>query len=485
MPRHHTIGFAVAFALACSRVADAQTPPAPTPQMPMSRFVTDLITAGGLVDSTRANNLPAFLAASELGRVPAELNQSIAMQITTFPFDRGLDTSAPGALDVPSHSALGPGFVVHAGAIGRGRLSASFNYQNTSFGSLDGTSFDSGQMGFVFKPPAAVQSAFGQNVLQEQMALRLEREAATFSLVYGATNRLDLGLAIPFVRVDMEGRLQSNLYRGAGASPDRYYFDVYPGTPAQAPGCSTSSFDIVAVNRAEQPPVNFVNAPYDMVQLATRTVYRRCTANGLGDVVAHGRFRLTPSAAAHALAVSLDAELPTGNADQLLGTGTTRTTAAVIWSRQTGRVAPHATVGYTHSFGKTTSQFNTVLPDGTPSPNPISLRLPDEINFSVGADVVFFRRLTTTLNLYGRRLQDLHRFSVDGSTAAAFGPGESPVPGTLTVEDGTGLDLLLGVIGAQVSLTDRTLLKGNVIVPAFGDGMKPRFGVGVGVGFRY
>jgi len=466
--------------LLCAPAAFAQTP---APQFPLSRFLTDLITSGGLVDSTRANGLPAFLVASELGGMPSALNQSIAAQLTTFPFDQGLDTSAPGTAGVPSHYALG-NVALHAGAIGRGRVSAAFNYQTNAFGSLDGTSLDSGRLGFVFKPPVGTQTAFGQNVLQESISLRLQREAATFSLVYGVADRLDIGLAVPFVRMDMEGRADATIYRSSAPSPDRYYFDVYPSTPVQTSACSASSVDVPGVNRAGQPATNIANAPYDMVELATRTVYRRCVADGLGDVTAHARYQIAPIGAS-ALAATFDVQFPTGNADDLLGTGTTRATAAAVWSRRAARVDPHVSAGYTHSFGRTTSVFNTVLPDGTPTPQPLSLRLPDEINFAVGADIQLVSRLTTSVNLVGRHIQDLRRFRIDSSTAAALGPADGVVPGTLVVGDGTGADLLVGVFAAQVALTDRTLLKGSILFPAFGNGLKPKAGAGVGLGFRY
>jgi hypothetical protein len=466
--------------LACAVDARAQTQ---IQQMPLARFVTDLLTSGGLVDSTRANGLPDFLVVSQLGGTPIELNQSIALQLTTFPFDQGFDTSAPGMSGLPSHYALG-NFTLHAGSIGRGKLSLTFNYQNNAFGSLDGTSLDSGRLGFVFKPPVGTDAAFGQNVLQEALSLRMQREAAVFSLVYGATDRLDVGIGIPVVRLDLEGRLDANIYRNPTPSPNRYYFDVYPGTPIQSAGCTSSSVDVPGLNRAEQPATNIVNAPYDMVELATRTVYRHCTANGVGDVIAHARYRIAPVGKS-ALAASFDVALPTGDADNLLGTGTTRATAAFIWSRQAGRVGPHASVGYTKSFGHTSSQFNAVLPNGTQTAQPLGLRVPDEFNFAVGADIVLLSRLTTSVNVFGRRLQDLRRFNVNNTTAAALSPSDGNVPGTLVAPDGMGADLLVGVIAAQVALTDRTLLKANVLFPAFGDGLKPKAGVGVGIGFRY
>jgi hypothetical protein len=340
-------------------------------------------------------------------------------------------------------------------------------------------------MGFVFKPPDALQSEFGRDVLQESLSLRLTRDIATFAVVYGATDHLDIGVAVPVVHLQAEGQVRSQIFTAASGNPsDRHFFDVYPATPAQASNCAGSSVDVPGINRSGLgTATQQIEAPFDMVELATRTVYRRCAANGLGDIVVHGRYRLG-SLGADGLAVSVDVRLPTGDKDQLLGTGATRTTGAVIWSGRAGRFAPHANLGYTVSIGDGSSLFNSVG-GNVAAPQGLDLAVPNEISFAGGTDIVFFRRLTTAVDVFARRVQSLHRFRVDGTTAGALGSGDPSVPGTLLQDDGTGATLLVGLASAQVALTDRTLLKGNLVFPLVGDGLKPRIGAGVGLGFRF
>jgi hypothetical protein len=187
---------------------------------------------------------------------------------------------------------------------------------------------------------------------------------------------------------------------------------------------------------------------------------------------------------ANALAASVDARLPTGDQDQLLGTGGTRTTAALIWSGQAGRFIPHANVGYTWSAGHGSALFNTVA-DGVSSPAPLNLKLPAEFDVAGGTDIVFFSRLTVAVDAFARRVQNLSKFSVNSSTAPALSPGDPSVPGTLLQTNGTGATLLVGMAAAQVALTNRTVLKANIMFPLFGDGLTPRVGFGAGLGIRY
>lgn len=497
--RVHRVVFIVLAVLAGSRIAGAQTTSAP-----LARFISDLVAAGARIDSTAAIELGDFLIAPQLGGLPAQLNQSLGFQMSTFPFDMGLATSKPGFDSVPTHYGFGPSFSVRAGAIGRGKVSVSFNYQNVSLGWLDGIALRDSQMGFVLRPPASLQARFGRDAIHESLALRMQQDVATFGIVYGATDRLDIGVGVPIVHIEMEGQLQAGIFgsvytlspRTRNPVPvDAHFFDVYPSSPLQAGGCSTSAIDIQGVSHAPSDV-----ALFDMVELAQRTVTRKCKASGIGDIVAHARYRLNASDS-NALGVAVDAALPTGDADNLLGSGGTRVTGAVVWTGRAGRFLPHASAGYTYGIGHSSDLFNQVTsctastpaPPATrattctsvASPTLLDLKLPAEINVAGGTDIVFYRRLTIAADVFARRITDLNTFRVNDTTAPALQPGDPPVPGTLLQVKGTGANLLLAVAAAQVALTNRTVLKANLIIPMKGDGLTPRMGFGAGLGIRY
>jgi len=494
--RFRVVGILIV-ALACPRVASAQT------SAPLARFISDLIAAGARIDSTASVELGDFLLAQQLGGIPAQLNQAIGFQLSTTPFDIGVDTSKPGFEMVPMHYGFGPLFTAHAGAIGRGKVSVSFNYQNESYGWLDGIPLKSSRIGFVLKPPASLQSRYGRDVVQESLALRLQQDVATFGLVYGATDRLDIGVGVPIVHIEMEGQLRAQVFgsvytltpRPPTVPADSHFFDVYPSTPGQAPGCTSTAIDITGVPHAPGEV-----ALFDMVELATRTITRKCKASGIGDIVGHARYRLNASES-NALGVSLDARLPTGDEENLLGTGGIRTTAAVNWTGRAGRFLPHATAGYVIGVGDSTALFNSVTActATTPaapatrattcntiaSPTPLDLKPPSEINLAGGTDIVFYRRLTIGADIFARRISDLTTFTVSESTAPALSPGDPPVAGTLLQVKGKGATLMLAVAAAQVALTPRTVLKANMLIPMKGDGLSPRMSFGAGLGVRY
>ena len=488
--------------VASSRGAGAQTT-----TVPLARFISDLVAAGARTDSTAAVELGDFLIAQQLGGLPAQLNRSLGFQLATFPFDMGLATSAPGFESVPTHYGFGPSFAVRAGAIGRGKVSVSFNYQNVSFGWLDGIPIRDSQIGFVLRSPASAQSRFGRDVIHESLSLRMQQSVATFGLVYGATDRLDIGVGVPVMHLEMEGQVQARIFgavpslvprnRVPGIPPDVHFFDVYPSTPQAASDCSRSAIDIQGVDHAPGEV-----ALFDMVELASRTVTRKCKASGIGDIVGHVNYRLN-SSESNALAVTVSAALPTGDADNLLGSGGTRVTGGVAWRGRSGRFLPHAAAGYTYGIGESSALFNSVTqctastptPPATrattctaiASPTPLDLGLPAELNLAGGTDIVFYRRLTIGADLFARRIADLTKFQVSPTAAPVLQPGDPPVPGTLLQVKGTGATLMVAVASAQVALTDRTVLKTNMLIPMAGkgDGLSSRMSFGFGLGVRY
>src|SRR5262245_4075327 len=157
------IGLALVAVLAAARPARAQT------SAPLARFVTDLVAAGARVDTTRSVELGDFVLAQGLGGLPSQLNQALGFQMATNPFDMGLETSKLSFESVPTQYGFGPAFSIRAGAVGRGRTSVSFNYQNASFGWLDGIKLDSADIGFVLRPPASLAGQFGRDLVYEQL----------------------------------------------------------------------------------------------------------------------------------------------------------------------------------------------------------------------------------------------------------------------------------------------------------------------------
>ena len=92
--------------------------------------------------------------------------------------------------------------------------------------------------------------------------------------------------------------------------------------------------------------------------------------------------------------------LPTGDKENLLGTGAVQTKLLLIASGEIARFAPHVNFGYTFSHGGLSSSLTTLPTSNLPANAPtqtqinnetgISLvdpHLPDEINYVAGVDI--------------------------------------------------------------------------------------------------
>ena len=131
----------------------------------------------------------------------------------------------------------------------------------------------------------------------------------------------------------------------------------------------------------------------------------------------------------NALAAAIDLRLPTGNEDDLLGTGATQTKLQLIASGEYGVFAPHASFGYTFSNGEvsdlTADVANTVesgVPDRFDIPPPsFDPSVPDEVNYTFGFSAAAHPRLTLGFDFIGRTIRDVFRFDVRRSNARKSG----------------------------------------------------------------
>jgi hypothetical protein len=89
---------------------------------------------------------------------------------------------------------------------------------------------------------------------------------------------------------------------------------------------------------------------FDPLGLSNRTTYASAHARGIGDIVLRGKAQLVKTEEG-GLAVAVNVSVPTGDEEDLLGTGVLRVEARGIWSQQFGRVGAHLNGGYTTSGG--------------------------------------------------------------------------------------------------------------------------------------
>src|SRR4051812_798651 len=247
--------------LALALPARAQSPAASS-QTTVQDIVTFLVTNQGVATS----DFDKDRAAAEATRVT--LSNALLASIATVPvsssssgFSYRLNPTL-GTVERASQT-FGPLYVERALTAGAGQASIGFTLQYTKFNSLDGNNLQDGSFVTVANKFRDESAPFDT----ETLTLNVQTRTATFVGNVGVTDRVDIGAAVPFTQLSINGT-RINDYRGT-----------------------------------------------DLLQA-------RATADtsGLGDVAIRSKIRLTPDGPG-AAAFGVEARLPTGREEDLLGTG--------------------------------------------------------------------------------------------------------------------------------------------------------------------
>jgi hypothetical protein len=375
--------------------------------------------------------------------IPALFNQQIVSQIASFPigspsggFSFKFD-AASGTFERVTNS-FGPAFAERALTNGRGKFTFGANYQYSKYNSFEGQSLDSGDIKFYLEHEDVPDRIFFEGDLV-QTALRLDLTSATTTLFanYGITDALDVAVAVPIVRVKMDAHIDATVLRLATGDLNIHAF----------PGGST-----------------------------TETFSDAGEANGIGDMLLRAKYRFA-SQPGGGVAVGLDVRLPSGDSEELLGTGATSATITLIGSSSRGRWAPHFNIGF----------FATGDSDVAP--------LYNEFNYKVGTEFVAAQRVTLSADFVGRSLMDATRLTLTDVTHSYFSP--TGVPGSSTFEEyapkppsGGGLfdstlNLMSMAIGGKFNVAGQFLINANVLVALNNAGLTARFTPVIGFDYTF
>jgi len=354
-----------------------------------------------------------------------QLNRGIASQLATFPVGSssgGFSYTFDPALGVFSRStdSFGPIFAERANTAGKGKFSFGANATRFTFDSFEGDSLRDGDITLFLthsdlnRDGDHLDFFFEGDVIRANLFLDITAETASIFANYGVTDRLDVGMALPYLRIDMEARVHERIEKFSTAG-EPFVFHIFPN--------GTDDNVIVARGRAE----------------------------GFGDLVLRAKYRLRKSTEGGGLAAGLDLRLPTADETELLGSGATQAKLYLIASGSGKRFSPHVNVGYTFSRG------------GSAVTGP----LPDEINYTAGFDAALLRRVTFTADIIGRTLRDFDRIvKVEREWEFTHGNG-GPVETTTILDyqlQRDNLNVLLGSVGLKINPFGRLLLSGNVLL---------------------
>ncbi len=275
--------FIGAICLAMTTGAYAQTAPPPDS------------LAGLLVELNRQLNIFVGLPESTDPTAITSFGNIIALEQSTTPL--GTSTGAFNFIFDPqlgiftrSATSFGPAFSSRSLTTGRNHFSAGFNYLHVGYDSYAGMNLKEGELSFVRNVQGPPQLPRDSN-----LTLDLSSDTVVAFGNFGVTDNLDVGVVVPWIRVDMSG--QVGLFNAAGV-------DLTGGS-------------------LRIPPV---------------------TSAGIGDVSIVGKYRVLRQGEGGVAAI-FQVHLPTGDPDNFRGVGITRTMIGGVWSMG-GRVSPHINLGY-------------------------------------------------------------------------------------------------------------------------------------------
>lgn len=348
------------------------------------------------------NNLLAYLSSSiatTLGNLPV----SSATSAEIFSFVNGLPVAEQGS--------AGPIFGERAQTLGQGRFVLGAAVTGLALNRARGINLSDVELAFVHQNVGEAEfgvPAFEQDVIEVDTNMSLDIMAISTGATFGLTNRIDIGVVVPFVMANLVGTSSARVNSPLSSSPHAF------GTP-------------------DNPQ-------------ATASARADGSASGIGDVTGRLKINLLQSATT-GFSLLGEVRLPTGDVDNFLGSGETVVRALGVFSSRQGNFTPHLNAGVLFRTG----ELNTT-----------------GVVFNAGFDQLLSPRATLAIDLLGN-LQVGE--GVEFATEAVFDvPAGLTVPLTNLpdVEDHI-LDLS---VGGKFTASDNLRFIGNVFVPLNSGGLR-------------
>jgi hypothetical protein len=268
------------------------------------------------------NHYVDVAAEAERLLVPA-LNGLIVSNLSSFPLSSttpGISFDFAGGELVSVQEGAGPVFADRATTVGKGQINIGFNATYLDLGRFRGLTTEEMRFTFSHKDvnndgilggPDA-EGSTENDVIDVTMGMNLR--AAIFALygTWGITTNLDIGVAVPFIYIDMNGTATA----------------------------AVNSFTYANTGRAS----HFFAGTADNPVLVTEVPYGKSTT-GIGDLVVRLKYCFLKGGTLD-LGALADVRIPTGKQADFLGSGKTDALLALLVSKKVGDFSPHLNIGY-------------------------------------------------------------------------------------------------------------------------------------------
>ncbi len=352
------------------------------------------------------------------------LNDSAVSQLATFPVglgSAGFTFTFDPELGVFTRSAesFGPVYAERTQTLGKGRWNYSVSYQQAEYDSIDDLDLLNGEIRTqlihedIDGSGDPITLFFEGDVIENRAKIGLTSKMVLLAGTYGVTDRFDVGVVIPIVRVELD---------------------------------AVSNLEVIQLGTTPAQGIHVFPGGGD-----AQTRRARDSATGIGDVLLRGKYRFWGHERA-GWAVASEIRLPTGDEDELLGTGETQFKVLLIGSATIGKFSPHLNFGFTKARD-----------------------LPDEINYALGFDIALRPRVTFIMDLVGRSLLDATKVTLEDqtfefSTQADPTPQSTVRPVLATEED--DINQLFAAVGVKFNPGGNAVVTVNALVSVRDDGLE-------------
>ena len=243
------------------------------------------------------------------------LGEAVGQSVSRLPLSStssGATFAIVNGIPVRTSTSAGPIFAERAQTLGRGRFFIGANFNGINYTKLNGAATDNFALTFIHEDVDNAGTLgdpqFENDIIAVQLQLDVNVLVTSVFATYGVTDFIDLSVAIPFVRTTVRGSSEAQI-QPFGASA-LHFFGGNTTDPILRAATSTSA-----------------------------------SATGVGDIAARLKVNLVQKRQFGA-AILGDLRFPTGNEDDLLGSGAFSGRAIGIVSAQFGSFSPHLNGGY-------------------------------------------------------------------------------------------------------------------------------------------
>jgi hypothetical protein len=354
------------------------------------------------------------------------LGLATSLEVATTPFGTSsggfvfkLDPST--GLQVRTATTFGPSFAERALTSGEGKVSVGVNFISASYKKLGDLSIDNMQLG-------SVQAGSPSVARVGTTSLAITSETVVLSGTIGVTDKVDVGIAVPMVRVKVDG--VSTLVNGAG--------DVV----LSAKGGGTSS--------------------------------------GVGDIAAVLKYRLLafgegpPDPGGLALLATM--RIPSGDRESLRGLGVARTLVSLVFSSGRGRIRPHVNGGF-----EFWNEGVDVVTNFEKNPSTVTAR--HQVQYAGGVEIEAAPKLTLVVDLLGRHILGAGKIGFQTTVLPPNPQGVTSFDSAVAMPE--GIQKLTLVPGLKVNLKGSLLLSLNGLTALRDTGLHSRFTPVVGLDLTF